>query len=185
MIVSISKEDQTFHIHKNIIIDENTTINIYLDKIQNSIQAFYDSGYPITTFNILEVKLWDLNSKKKTQGKKGNTIHQFRRSFYSSSLINRNKDLNLIKPLKVPKNINKLLIATIDLETIHFNNTQIPISISFSYLFKGEIITIFELIDYNLLLKDSNLALKSLWLNFIHKINELNLHHNVLNFLHI
>jgi hypothetical protein len=57
MIVSISKEDQTFHIHKNIIIDENTTINIYLDKIQNSIQAFYDSGYPITTFNILEVKL--------------------------------------------------------------------------------------------------------------------------------
>jgi hypothetical protein len=57
MIVSITKDDKTFYIHKNIIIDENTSINIYLDKIKNSIQAFYESGYPITTFNILQVKL--------------------------------------------------------------------------------------------------------------------------------
>jgi hypothetical protein len=57
MIVSISKEDKTFNIHKNIIIDENTTIFEYLEKIKNSIQAFYESGYPITTFNILQVKL--------------------------------------------------------------------------------------------------------------------------------
>jgi hypothetical protein len=57
MIVSIAKEDQTFFIHKNIVIDENTTINEYLDKIKNNIQNFYESGYPLTTFNILEVKL--------------------------------------------------------------------------------------------------------------------------------
>src|SRR6266702_3895005 len=57
IIVSISKEDKTFYIHKNIIIDENTTIDNYLEKIKNSIQAFYESGYPITTFNILQVKL--------------------------------------------------------------------------------------------------------------------------------
>jgi hypothetical protein len=57
MIVAIVKEDQTFYIHKNIIIDENTTMQEYMDKIKKSIQAFYESGYPITTFNILEVKL--------------------------------------------------------------------------------------------------------------------------------
>jgi hypothetical protein len=57
MIVSIIKEDKTFFIHKNIIIDENLTMQAYLDKIKNSIQAFYESGYPITTFNILQVKL--------------------------------------------------------------------------------------------------------------------------------
>jgi hypothetical protein len=34
MIVSIVKDDQTFNIHKNIVIDENTTINIYLEKIK-------------------------------------------------------------------------------------------------------------------------------------------------------
>lgn len=176
MIVSISKEDKTFFIHKNIVIDENTTMQNYLDKIKNNIQAFYESGYPITTFNILQVKLWDLNPNSKTQRKTGNSIHQFRRSFHSSCLNNRNKDLNIIKPLKIPKNINKVLIATIDLETIKFNNTQLPISISFSYFLKGEIITIFELIDYNLLIKDSNVALKSLWLNFMNRLNELNLH---------
>jgi hypothetical protein len=57
MIVSIANEDKTFNIHKNIIIDENTTIENYLDKIKNSIQAFYQSGYPLSTFLILEVKL--------------------------------------------------------------------------------------------------------------------------------
>jgi hypothetical protein len=59
MIVSISREDRTFNIHKNIIIDENTAVNNYLDKIQSSIQAFYESGYPISTFLILQIKLWD------------------------------------------------------------------------------------------------------------------------------
>jgi hypothetical protein len=57
MIGANSKEDKTYYIHKNIIVDENTTINNYLDKIKNSIQAFYDSGYPLTSFNILQVKL--------------------------------------------------------------------------------------------------------------------------------
>jgi hypothetical protein len=57
MIVSISSADKTFNIHKNIIIDENTTMLEYLDKIKNSIKAFYESGYPITAFNILQVHL--------------------------------------------------------------------------------------------------------------------------------
>jgi hypothetical protein len=57
MIVSISTEDKTFYIHKNIIIDENTTIYNYLEKIKNNIQMFYESGYPISTFNILQIKL--------------------------------------------------------------------------------------------------------------------------------
>src|SRR6266581_2281575 len=57
MIVSIFNEDKTFFIHKNIIIDENTTIFNYLDKIKHSIQTFYESGYPLTAFQILQIKL--------------------------------------------------------------------------------------------------------------------------------
>jgi hypothetical protein len=72
MIVSVNKNDKTFHIHKNIIIDENTTLNIYLDKIKNSIQAFYESGYPITDFNILQIKLWEYSYQVVTSGKKKN-----------------------------------------------------------------------------------------------------------------
>jgi hypothetical protein len=57
MIVSILSDDKSFFIHKNIIIDENTTIFSYLEKIKHNIQTFYDSGYPLTAFNILQVKL--------------------------------------------------------------------------------------------------------------------------------
>jgi hypothetical protein len=57
MIVSVLSEDKTFYIHKNIIIDENTSIFNYLEKIKHGIQTFYESGYPLTSFNILQVKL--------------------------------------------------------------------------------------------------------------------------------
>ncbi len=183
IIVSISKEDKTFYIHKNIIIDENTTIDNYLEKIKNSIQAFYESGYPITTFNILQVKLWDYTPyypMKRKNSSTSNSIYQLRRSFHASSLISANKDLHLIKPLKTSKNINKKLIATIDLETIELKNTQIPISISFSYFLNNQLITIFELIDYNLLLENPEEAIKSLWLKFMNKINDLNLHNCII-----
>ena len=109
------------------------------------------------------------------RGKKtSNSIHISRRSFHSSSLIN--KDLHLIKPLKIPKNINKILIAPIDLETIELNNNQIPVSISFSYILNNEIFTIFELINHNLLLENPEQAIKLLWFNFMNKINDLSLH---------
>jgi hypothetical protein len=178
MIVSISKDDKTFYIHKNIIIiDENTTMQEYLNKIEHNIHAFYESGYPITAFNILEVKLWDYKPNVKSGGKKAiknNTIHKSGRSFHSSCLNLTN--LNQINPLKTPKTINKALIATIDLETIEINNNQIPISISFSYLKDGEIVTIFELIDYELLKLDPLRAVNLLWLNFMDRVYALNLH---------
>jgi hypothetical protein len=64
--------------------------------------------------------------------------------------------------LKTPKNINKVPIATIDLETIELNNNQIPISISFSYILNNELFTIFELINSDLLLINPNKAVKLL-----------------------
>nr|YP_009715293.1 hypothetical protein [Russula subnigricans]QGK88099.1 hypothetical protein [Russula subnigricans] len=177
MIVSISTEDRTFYIHKNIIVDENTSVYNYLEKIKNNIQTFYESGYPISTFNILQVKLWDYDYKGRKKISTNNSIYKFKRSFHTSCLNNKNTNINLnvIKPLKKPKNINKITIATIDIETIEFNNYQLPISISFSYIFNNEMFTIFKLIDYNLLLKNPNQAVKLLWLNFMEEINKLNL----------
>jgi DNA polymerase type B, organellar and viral len=180
MIVSISTEDKTFYIHKNIIIDENTTIYDYLEKIKNNIQTFYESGYPISTFNILEIKLWnyEINTLKKGSNKisTNNSIHKFRRSIHTSCINNKNTNLNLIKPLKTPQSISKLSIGAIDIETIEFNNNQLPISISFSYNKNNQIFTIFKLIDYDLLKTDSNQAVKLLWLNFMDELNELKLH---------
>jgi hypothetical protein len=172
IIVSIHRPDKTFYIHKNIIIDENTTINLYLEKIERHIQAFYDSGYPIDTFHYLEVKMWDLlpkssygNFKHKSQIP---TIHQSRRNYHLSN-INRSS-FNSIKPLKKIKKLKKINIAAIDIESIDLMNKQVPISISFSYYLNNQLHTIFELIDYNLLKKDSNKAIKLLFNNFMNNL---------------
>jgi hypothetical protein len=53
-------------------------------------------------------------------------------------------------------------IGAIDIETIEFNSIQIPIAISFSYNINEKIFTILKLIDYKLLLKDSDKAIKLL-----------------------
>jgi DNA polymerase elongation subunit (family B) len=178
MIVSILSEDKTFFIHKNIIIDENTTIFNYLDKIKHNIQTFYESGYPLTTFQILQIKLWDYERKtilRVQQKTQTNLLHKFKRNFHYSCVNNKNTNLNTINPLKTPHTLHKMAIATIDIETIVLNNIQIPIAISFSYNINEKIFTIFKLIDYNLLLKDSDKAIKALWLNFIDTLNELKL----------
>lgn len=179
LIVSISKEDKTFYIHKNIIIDENTSVYNYLEKIHNNIQIFYETGYPISTFNILQIKLWDyeFNSIKKGKNKisTNNSIHKFGRGFHSTCINNKNTNLNMIKPLKTPQIIHKISIGTIDIETIEFNNNQLPISISFSYNVNYKIFTIFKLINFDLLLKDSDKAVKILWLDFMSELNKLNL----------
>ena len=89
MIVSIFNEDKTFFIHKNIIIDENTTIFHYLEKIKYSIQTFYDSGYSLSTFPVLQIKLWNYESKLTLKGEKVqqvNTFHQFRRDFHNTCI---------------------------------------------------------------------------------------------------
>jgi hypothetical protein len=128
MIVSISKEDKTFYVHRNIIKDENTTMLEYIEKIKTNIQALYDSGYPVTAFNIPEVQLWDYVPKiKGKKAIKSNTVHQSRRGFNTNclNLIN----LNQIKPLRTPNKVNKALIVTIDLETIELNNEIQNISI--------------------------------------------------------
>jgi hypothetical protein len=66
-------------------------------------------------------------------------------------------------------------VGSIDLETINLKNKQVPISICFSYYSKDEIITIFELINYNLLTKNPEEAVKLLWSTFMDKLNDLNL----------
>jgi DNA polymerase family B len=176
MIVSICNDDRTFHIHKNIIVDENTTVYNYLEKIKHNIQNFYESGYPLHMFNILQVKLWEYPTASFKSGTKNkNSIHQLRRGFHSSCVMNKTDGLNAIKPLKTPQAISRKLIATMDIETVEFNGIQYPICLTFSYYLKNQLITIIEVIDSNLFENDPDSALKFLWINFMDKLNNLKL----------
>jgi hypothetical protein len=70
--------------------------------------------------------------------------------------------MNVIKPLKTPQTVQNMKIGAIDIETIEFNNIQIPVAITFSYNINKKIFTIFKLINSDLLLKDSDKAVKLL-----------------------
>lgn len=104
-----------------------------------------------------------------------NSINKFRRGFHSSCVNNKNRNLNVIKPLKSPQTVNKMKIGAVDIETIEFNNIQIPVAITFSYNINNKIFTMFKLINYNLLLNDSDKAVKLLWLDFMNELNNLKL----------
>lgn len=116
----------------------------------------------------MQIKLWNYEPKTILRGKKNisvNSIHQLKKGFHSCCINSQN--MNVIKPLKTPQTVNKMKIGAIDIETIEFNNIQTPVAITFSYNVNNEIFTLFKLIDHGLLLKDSNKAVKLLWLDFM------------------
>ena len=60
-----------------------------------------------------------------------------------------------------------------DLETIKFNNIQIPIAISFAYFDNNnQLKTIFKLIDKELLLINFTTALQNMWIDFFNTLSK-------------
>lgn len=108
-----------------------------------------------------------------------------RRSFHSKNLTSgfplvTNKSLfirffnNFIKPIK-PSNFDSIIkpFATMDIETMDYQNKQVAVSISTAYYNSGLKSKIF-LLDHNLFKTNSNMAINKLWcdyFNFIKKIS--------------
>ena len=85
IITSIFSDNKEYFIHKNIIINHETSINQYLDKIQLSIKKLYDSGYEFSTFPIIRIKLFILdNNKVSIKHTNISPFHIQRRSFHNS-----------------------------------------------------------------------------------------------------
>jgi hypothetical protein len=193
VITTIFSEEKEYFIHKNIIINNETSIDQYLSKIESSIKKLYDSGYEFSTFPIIRIKLFILENKK-IGIKKSNLspIYIQRRSFYNSSLINKNVNLNSIKPLKSPpifKELKGKLICAMDIETINLNNNQIPIAITFSYYdINNNLQTIFKLIDYNLInrIEDSTIhnLINKLWIDLFDELSKINSIKNSIIYCH-
>lgn len=193
VITTIFSEEKEYFIHKNIIINNETSIDQYLSKIESSIKKLYDSGYEFSTFPIIRIKLFILENKK-IGIKKSNIspIYIQRRSFYNSSLINKNVNLNSIKPLKTPsifKELKGKLICAMDIETMDLNNNQIPIAITFSYYdINNTLQTIFKLIDYNLInrVEDSTIQnlINKLWIDLFDELSKINSIKNSIIYCH-
>jgi hypothetical protein len=170
VITSIFSDEKEYFIHKNIVINNETSINQYLEKIQSSIKKLYESGYEFSTFPIIRIKLFILDNNRKNgiENTSVSPFHIQRRSFHNSSINLKTNILDSINPLKQPsifKEFKSKSICAMDIETIDLNNQQYPIAISFSYYdINNKLQTIFKIINYKLLLSDkiNNKAIEKL-----------------------
>jgi hypothetical protein len=147
-------------------IDSNNIKNIYdyLDDIENdpqkSIEALY---YEILNQNFNSSEYSDIINPNFVK-----SLEKFDNIYHFKDNINNKAT---IKPIKNGLlNIDTcVLISVMDIETISFNNKQIPICISTSY--NSNCNKLF-LIDYNLLQTDCNKAVNNLWEDYFHFITK-------------
>jgi len=157
--------DKEVFIHRNIHLTEDTTLQEYLDITDKYVKKFYDSGYAVSEYEKIVVKMWILNSGHKISN--GNTNNFGRRGYHTTCVNSNELDSNYkMCPLNEKETLKGNRICTMDIETIDINGNQTPIAISFAYTLRAKIKTIFNLIDPQLLIKNPDEAVNHLWQSF-------------------
>jgi hypothetical protein len=184
--------------HHNILLTNKTTFNEYFNQVIDYIDLHYsedsDCSPGVEIPQAFKVKVWNmdnyLNKKIKIHRNDFNKDIQINIS-NKPKVSNKNSPINdtitiqkrgystthNISPIKnnIVTGIPEPIAAT-DIETIDYNGNQIPISVTISYLDTGnQIINKFILIDFNLLLKDKDLALTKLWFDYLTYITKNNI----------
>jgi hypothetical protein len=193
ILSAILESNQEHNLHSNILIDNDTTFENYYNEISNELDKYNNLEYGYGNESILRfvVKVWNcdhkgnLNIKMTHDTTNVGSIFNYRkrvavptRMFSTLNLLQfRNKHWSAgeIKPLSLFKRNGDLKleapkpIFTMDLETINFNNTQIPVAISSC----GQGIKKLFLIDHILLQRDVNKALGNLWSQYFKHLESL------------
>lgn len=199
---------QEHNLHSNILLDNQSTFFdywLYISKeLNNYINLEY--GYHNQTIIRYQVKVWNMDNlnnlkikqthnaiqwTKKHINKAANNINtpawKNHRLFSTSSVQYKHWSVGLISPISLLKQNGKLklespkTIFTMDLETINFNNVQIPITISSCGPKNSGILdSKLFIIDYNLLKTNSELAIKQLWNQYFTYLENLDLNINKL-----
>jgi DNA polymerase type B, organellar and viral len=179
----ISNSGSEFNFHHNVLIDSTSTFNQYYNEIADSVNNKLEYGYGYDVIEYYKVKVWNLdlmeNAKIKIHNK--GKIELLGHRSYSTGYV---KKSNLaITPIKVDKETNNF--ATMDIETMNVNGTQIPVAISTCNGFKKSSSKLF-VIDHVLLKSDPTLAVNNLWKEYfdyiINKGDVLIFAHNLGNF---
>jgi hypothetical protein len=170
--------NQSRPLHNSVALSNNTTFEEYYNKVKDLINSCWNGGYEDYFPNQFEI--WVSNSDKLRNTKWKQKANGKLKRYYSTNVkfnstkltdpeplteVKKVKKLRVIKPLN-KKNVNPSLFCTVDIETIILDNNKndhIPIAISthsqnFSKLF---------IIDYNLLMEDSELAVKILFKQYL------------------
>lgn len=152
IIVSAITSTGELMLHRNVLIDNNTTFEEYYSKIKDDIVKFSDPGYNHSgeIYTTFRAKIWNVDLYANTKIKRSlSTLNMSKRSYSTLGSLaqdkttnfkitgyinplppNKNKNLN-INPIARLQNLNP--IAALDIETITFEGLQLPIYISLTY----------------------------------------------------
>lgn len=189
-------ESNSYYITRNIAITKETTFEEYYGNVKKPFEMF-SSQYQVYNFNLIEVQMWNADTKKPTVKNILKSSLKYRSySTIAKPLneveienIDKNKDPNLImgksiNPLKRGFKKGEGVICALDIETISINNEQFPIAISFAYRKSKNISSFVTLIDVNLFKEDKYLAVSKMWNEFFNILKNLNLSKNLFIYCH-
>lgn len=155
-----------FSYHHNVLITNNSSFIEFDYKVKDIIQENYIDGYPVNVIPTFHVRVWNMDNPKniniKTNTNTYNIKNNQQRNYHTKV-----KKINYIRPIKKKKDdLNKPLkyLSSMDIETMNYNDKQIPISISTAYhINKSKLF----LINKDVLLIDSEKAINDLWKEYL------------------
>jgi DNA polymerase type B, organellar and viral len=145
IVKAIINQNLSYSLHHNILLNNKTTFNEYYGKVKDHINNHYSNlAYQTDTIPQFEILVWnvdDLRNKhiqitKSTLSpyklKEINKNYGLLKSKQSliSRLNTRSYHSNSIKPIKATTPVLPNDFAAMDIETVVFNNKQVPIAIS-------------------------------------------------------
>jgi len=207
IILSCVLEDfKEFNLHSNVLIDNDTSFTDYYNSLINELSSYNNLEYGYQNLNIVRftIKPWncsDLNNlnikithNSITMSRNVDSYNNFK-NHKTNYLINQTRTYSsltpkhwskgLITPISLFNKVGKLKlenpvpIFTMDLETINFNNIQVPIAISSCGVNKGKLESKLFLIDHLILTSDLELAVKTLWNQYFNYLEKLDIDHNI------
>jgi hypothetical protein len=159
---------QTFTLHCNILVNNNTTYNTYYQLIKDKINYIYETdNYELNVFTLFEMHVWNIDHLDNKNIKISSSA--LNKRLFSTSARTSFKSPT-IAPIPADNHESVATpIGTLDLETININGVQECICISFYN--KGLGSKLF-LIDHNLLTINSQLAIDNMWKEFFTYLEE-------------
>jgi hypothetical protein len=167
---------QTFTLHQNVLVTNNTTYEIYYELVKDKINNIYETDeYEVDVFTLFEMHVWNIDHIKNKHIKITSSALN-KRMFSTSARTNISLNNNTIKPIPADNHeTTGKPLATVDLETINIlsgtgQGVQQCVCISF---YNKEFGSKLFLINHELLVINPELAFRNLWEEFFKFLEDI------------
>jgi hypothetical protein len=166
-IVTAISDNIEFNFHPNILVNNYTSVDTYIDTVKDNINNLYKDNKRFTKISIdiveaiplFKIIVWNMDSHDNKNIKiTKNSLNKKINMLTKSENIGKRFYSIFIKPVKKDKAMG--IISTLDVETMEFENKQIPVLITLAN--KNNVNKIF-IINQNLIKTNILLAINDLW----------------------